>query len=166
MKAPTDLERGWSREARDWTIELLSGLANGLPARFTGLGIVLYRAPLDIPIAPLAPADLVPHLPTDTIESAIDLLVELADYSNPLHDGFHLVEVPTFKVTHVCQFLSPPISKAAMPALPRTPIGARQMAAVLDSFMPCVVLSAVMSDRKRALIIERGRIDPIVIVPQ
>lgn len=148
-------------EAREWIIQVLLGVVRGAPLRFAGLGLLLYRSPVELALAPLAPSSHSSALPTRSMDEAIDLLRRLADLNNPLHDGFHLVDAGRLVITHVCQFVSPPIPSKLPIALPDFPIGARHMTAILASYVPSVVLTAVLTDRNQATLIERGSIQRV-----
>jgi hypothetical protein len=127
----------------------------GLPTGFSGLGLVLYAPPLDLPVTPLVPLNQIPRLPTgDPIESA-ELLRRLSDSTAPMHDGFHLVDAKSLTITRVCHFFAPPIPAEIPQAMPNHPVGARFMAALLGSLLPSVVMTAVLS-REGAVIFERG----------
>ncbi|MES2299477.1 MAG: hypothetical protein V4582_20740 [Pseudomonadota bacterium] len=111
---------------------------------FVGLGVIVYRRLLGLPVIPLgSQANAHPRLPAQGIDTIADILAEIADRSSPWHDGFHLVDSDTFTLTHVSQFFSPPLPTSGSISGVSEHMGARQMAALLGSRMPnieCIVL--------------------------
>ena len=152
------LEQGQRMTPANWVTAVLSDVAVNRPARFAGLGLILYRPPLDLPVTPLAPSGMVRSQPEGRPEAAAELLRELSDSSNPLHDGFHLVDANSLTITHLCHFFAPPIPADIARLLPPHPVGARFMAALLGSLLPSVVMTALLSDSDGPLMIERGLI--------
>jgi hypothetical protein len=142
----------------EWLTAVLCHVAADLPARFAGLGLVLYAPPLDLPVTPLVPQSQMPRLPGGDFRGSAELLRGLSDSASPLHDGFHLVDARSLALTHLCHFFAPPIPPAIPKSIPDHPVGARFMAALLGSFLPSVVMTAVLSDREGAIAIEHGAI--------
>lgn len=112
--------------------------------RFVGLGVIVYRQLLGLPVIPLgSQANAYPRLPAQGIDTIAAILAEIADRSSPWHDGFHLMDSDTFALTHISQFFSPPLPASGNIAGVAEHMGARQMAALLGSYMAnveCIVL--------------------------
>lgn len=115
------------------------------PADFSGLGIVLCRRGHALPYAALreaAPPELEGVLGADQIAT---VLSALAGVCSPWHDGFHFVDVSDVRLTHVAQYISPPIP-------PRMGLcsfmgGARHMSAALASRIDGVVMVGVLTSK-------------------
>jgi len=141
----------------EWVTQVLRRVAADGPRNFAGLGLVVYRPPLELPVAALVPPDRLPAPDAGgDLETTVALLCRLSDISSPLHDGFHLVDARALTVTHLCQFFAPPVPSSLPASLPPRPVGARFMAAFLGSLLPSVVMTAIMSDRNEAIVVERG----------
>jgi hypothetical protein len=141
--------------AQEWLETVLGLVQADLPTRFSGLGVIFYIPPLDLPVAPLVPTKQLPRLSTGNPEETATLLRALSDSATPTHDGFHLVDATSFAITHVCQFFAPPIPRTIPKSMPQHPVGARFMAALLGSLLPSVVMTAVFG-REGAITFERG----------
>jgi hypothetical protein len=144
-----------ARKPEEWVRSVLGYIGAELPAGFSGLGLVLYAPPLDLPVTPLVPQNQIPRLPAGDPRESGELLRTLSDSAAPLHDGFHLVDATSLTITRVCHFFAPPIPAETPITMPNHPVGARFMAALLGSLLPSVVMTVVLS-REGAIIFERG----------
>lgn len=104
---------------------------------FSGVGIVFYEHLAHLPHLQLTNSSLI----TDPSRFAeVDLAIALSSISvmsSPLHDGFHFVDAHSWQLTHLSQFISPPIPSDAAQRFHGT--GARLMAALLASLLPGIV---------------------------
>jgi hypothetical protein len=138
----------------DKVMALLRSVWALVPPDFSGIGIVMYVHPLTLPTLSLRSRDkLVVRLPLagDDIAS---FLASISGKSSPWHDGFHLVDSHTFSLTHIAQFVAPPLGT--------TPVqlqigGARHMTALLASQVASVNSTAILATDGRASIYEGGR---------
>lgn len=73
-----------------------------------------------------------------------------------MHDGFHLIEAKSGDLTHIAQFVSPPLDVALANPFAVWPQGARQMTALLISTLPQVETAAVISAEGYVHIYENG----------
>ncbi|MDI1238180.1 MAG: hypothetical protein PSV26_11915 [Polaromonas sp.] len=113
---------------------------------FSGIGVVFYKPPLKLPIAPLGkPSTTKPGLPVQGVSDIAMTLASVSDKASPWHDGFHLVDVQSLALTHIAQFISPPLVHVSDIASDAQPAGARQMTALLTSRIPCVYSVALLS---------------------
>ena len=140
----------------DWLTSVLREVASHRTSRFAGLGLVVYKPPMDLPVTPLVPADLSRDLPCVEMVDSVRLLRRLSDAQSPIHDGFHLIDATTMAITHVCHFFAPPIPSKLPPSIPNYAVGARFMAALLGSLLPSVVMTGILGEREGAIAIERG----------
>ena len=104
---------------------------------FSGIGVVFYEHLADLPHLQLTDSFLM----ADSRRFAeVDLAIVLSSISvmsSPLHDGFHFVDARSWQLTHLSQFISPPIPTDAVQRFHGT--GARLMAALLTSLLPGIV---------------------------
>lgn len=115
------------------------------PTDFSGLGLVLYRPGHALPHASLreaVPAELEEAIGANRIAR---VLSRLASVRSPWHDGFHFVDASDVRLTHVAQYISPPIP-------PRIGLcsfmgGARHMSAVLASRIDGVAMVGVLTSK-------------------
>lgn len=113
---------------------------------FVGLGVIAYNTIEGLPVVPLGiRLNENINLPISGASNVMDTLTSLATRKNCMHDGFHLIEVSSGDLTHVAQFVSPPLYPVIANPLADWPKGARQMTALLVSTLPQVELAAVVS---------------------
>lgn len=140
--------------------QLLLMLAAQRSADFVGVGLIVYNTVEDLPVVPLGArlvADL--SLPISGTMSVMRALTSLGTRGNSMHDGFHLIEAASGNLTHVAQFVSPPLDAALANPLAFWPQGARQMTALLISTLPQVDLAAVVSADGNVHLYENGMED-------
>lgn len=122
---------------------LLNLVANNRDSNFSGIGVVFYSSLDNLPYLQLAGDSK----KRDAIMlEGRDIIIALSLASNvgsPFHDGFHFVDVNTWKITHISQYISPPI-------LPNKILnfhgsGARVMSAYLASLIPGIACAGVVS---------------------
>ena len=95
-----------------WLLSVLREVHGRNHSDFAGLGLVFYTDLSALPMHPLVHQDCGPPLPAKTLQDSIELFTGISRRTSICHDGFHLVQVETGFVTHVSQFLSPPIPPA------------------------------------------------------
>lgn len=126
---------------------------------FSGLGIIFYTPPLSLPVVHLGnPVSFCDVLPMSDISNMSKFLADISELRSPWHDGFHLVDCSTYSLTHVSQFFSPPIRSLTETGEPCTPMGARQMAAILGSLLDSVEYIALLNIKAQASVFRRGKI--------
>jgi len=125
---------------------LLQELAENRTDDFIGLGVIFYLTMVGLPVVPLGVIESTqPELPIFGEKNVMKVLATLATRRNPQHDGFHLIDAESCELTHVAQFVSPPLETALVNRRTNWPSGARQMTALLISLMPQVAFSAVVT---------------------
>tara|TARA_R110002167_G_scaffold254359_2_gene460579 strand:- start:28377 stop:28688 length:312 start_codon:yes stop_codon:yes gene_type:complete len=85
-------------------------------------------------------------MPNLTLIGDNDIATALASISTmrgPYHDGFHFIDVSSWQITHISQFISPPIPRGAEQRFHGT--GARLMAAMLASLLPGITCVGLVS---------------------
>jgi hypothetical protein len=121
----------------------------------------MYRPPLELPITPLVPdTQMIADLP-ESFEEGIRLLSELADQSGPFHDGFHLADVTSMTLTHICQYVAPNIPAGPPHWRLEHAVGARYMTALLASLAPCVALAATLSATGEISVFDGGTVTDV-----
>jgi hypothetical protein len=124
---------------------------------FSGLGLIFYVPPMRLPVVPLGDESLfLPSLPIRGITAIAQTLARISVIGSPWHDGFHLIDVQALAITHLSQFFAPPLEAAASLRASATPIGARQMAAILGSTLPTVDCTALLSKGGEPLMFRKG----------
>ncbi|WP_263568697.1 hypothetical protein [Paucibacter sp. DJ2R-2] len=83
-----------------------------------------------------------------------EALSRISVMSSPLHDGFHFVEAHSWRLTHLAQFISPPIPDDATQRFQGT--GARLMAALLASLLPGIECVGLVSHSGEIHLFSRG----------
>lgn len=137
---------------------LLEQIAKRRPADFCGLGVVFYRQLDALPMLPLGDQDhfdlALPISGADAIASA---LAYISGASSPWHDGFHLVGLNGPTLTHVSQYLAPPIGTRGAAGLgSQRPTGARHMTALLVSQLQGIACVGLLTNHAEATVFERG----------
>lgn len=136
-------------------IEVLRLVASDLRPDFVGLGVVFYTDLNRLPFLQLA-ADL--PLPTLPVVGGRDIarhLVEVSRLRSRWHDGFHFVDREKECLTHLAQFVSPPLPKAGGFVPPLT--GARLMSAALATLVEGISHVGIISSRRELLLFSGGQ---------
>lgn len=140
-------------------LELLREVSARRTSAFGGLGLIFYMAPLELPVLGLGPRASFPHsLPVFGRVAIGALLAEISDLGCAWHDGFHLMDAERRGLTHVAQFVSPPLPESLLDEGTSTPMGARKMTALLTSRLDSVVCVALLSASGDILIYKNGSI--------
>lgn len=124
---------------------------------FSGLGLIFYSSLADLPIVALGDQALFPRtLPVADRKALASLLADISTFSSPWHDGFHLIEATSFELTHISQFLSPPVEFLRQSNSQGLPVGARHMAAMAGSRIASVSYTALLSNKGAPTVFKRG----------
>jgi hypothetical protein len=130
----------------EFSMSVLQRVARSLTPGFTGLGVIFYRSPALLPVVPLGNPSRLPYeLPIAGFERIAATLAELADARCPFHDGFHLLDLGSQALTHVAQYVSPPLPTGDELQSASWPSGARQMTALLASRIGAVSTVGLLS---------------------
>jgi len=118
---------------------------------FCGIGVVLYLVYDGLPVLPLCAGQ--------SFQKGISLAEQLAQaslFSNPCHDGFHLIS-DELQLTHTNQYFAPPLpSEASEYSKAKKTCGARYMSAQIGSLLPIVSCAGIVSDKEGIVIFEDG----------
>ena len=138
-------------------LHLLRHAVTRLPSDFAGMGIVFYDSLIALPHLQLeVVGDERFDLPVQGLEFICDVLARTARQSSPWHDGFHFVHAGSGSLTHLCQFIAPPLPSVSDGA-PRAS-GARHMTALLASQVAGIVSIGLLTHERVASIYEAGRL--------
>ncbi len=143
---------------RDFPFRLLKQLKLLRPESFSGVGLVFYSHLEGLPSTPLgSQTATVPDLPVFGIEAIVRILASVSDHSSPWHDGFHMIDMRSKSLTHLSQYLAPPLR--GLSKLPGDrPHGARQMTALLSSTIPGITYVGVLSTGEEIAVYENGNL--------
>jgi len=143
-------------EENHFPTDLLNQLKAWRSDSFTGAGIVFYSALKALPNAALGnPLTPKPQLPITGIDAIASTLSDISDSASPWHDGFHMVDIRSHTLTHLSQFLAPPLEN--LPYLPESrPSGARLMTAMITSMVDGIDCVGVLSTSGDVIIYKRG----------
>lgn len=136
---------------------VLRGIAKNADScpNFSGVGLLLYDPETfeDSWYADLRPS--VSCLEDVSLGSgkALPKLLEMASGENILHDGFHFFECKTGCMTHVAQYLSPPIAPEIEV---NEKYGTRYRSAQYSSLVKGVILSGVVNSDNSYHVFRRG----------
>ncbi|MBU2886748.1 hypothetical protein KO507_13320 [Gilvimarinus agarilyticus] len=138
MSNDVDLSQGVD-QAKD----LLRSIASNRCSDFSGTGVVFY-------------SDLakLPHLQMGTGRENLKVakcggcdiasaLISVSSKRSPYHDGFHFIDMWSWRVTHVSQFIAPPIPDDAAQRIHGS--GARLMSAMLASLLSGITYVGLVS---------------------
>jgi hypothetical protein len=138
-------------------LQLLRQAAPRLAGDFAGLGIVFYDSLAALPHLQLeVSGDERFDLPVYGLDPICDVLARTARRSSRWHDGFHFVHAGSASLTHLCQFIAPPLPNAS-DAAPRAS-GARHMTALLASKVAGIAAIGLLTHEGAASIYEAGRL--------
>lgn len=136
-------------------LELLKEIDSLKSSQFSGIGLILYKG--DVNLLPISSLNIINnniHLPIASYDSIIEFLLTISKINNKYHDGFHLLN-QDFKLTHISQYVAPPIIKDM--ALGSEPGGSRFRTAVYSSFLSNVIGSGVLSKDYGSRVFVKGR---------
>ena len=117
---------------------------------FSGVGLIVYEEIDRVRAFPLR--DTFPN--ADGLD-VTDVLADMSTQHSEYHDGFHLVTTD-WELTHVSQYLSPPIATDCQIAKDRCP-GGRYLTALFASRIPGVTLTGIVRSDLSMSIFENGR---------
>ena len=138
-------------------LQLLRHAAPRLASDFVGMGIVFYDSLAALPHLQLEVGGRDRFdLPVKGLDLICDVLARTARRSSQWHDGFHFVHAGSASLTHLCQFIAPPLPEASA-ASPRAS-GARHMTALLASKVAGIAAIGLLTDGRAASIYEAGRL--------
>ncbi|MCA9182382.1 MAG: hypothetical protein KDA51_13040 [Planctomycetales bacterium] len=138
-------------------LRLLTLAASKLSDDFSGLGIVFYDSLAELPFLPLEVSGSENFdLPVCGLNAVCDVLVRTARRSSHWHDGFHFVHAGSVSLTHLCQFIAPPLPDDG-DDLPRAS-GARHMTALLASQVRGIVTVGLLTQEQVVSIYESGKL--------
>lgn len=140
-------------------LRLLSSVENLSFKDFSGIGLLFYAPPMQLPVGSLGDESLfAPQLPIATEKSIARVLADISRPTSPWHDGFHLINASTFELTHICQFIAPPVELLEKPEPGSLPIGARQQSAIAASKFRAVFCSALLNGQRNRMIYRSGKL--------
>jgi len=132
--------------------DILASARSQIPEKeFCGIGVVLYLDYVGLPVLPLCSGQSFQEC-----RSLAEQLAQASLFSNPCHDGFHLIS-SDFRLTHTNQYFAPPLPSNATPYIRATNnSGARYMSALLGSLIPSVSCTGIASEKEGVVIFEDG----------
>lgn len=135
---------------------LLRQIGSAVDHEFAGLGLIFYTSMDALPHLALSTPPHETTLKDARGEARVaEILVNVSALRSPWHDGFHFIRTHDFALTHIAQFVSPPI----IAALGNRPIegGARHVSASLSSEVDGISLTAVLPASGSGVLYERGQ---------
>lgn len=137
--------------------KLLSDVARQRPDDFTGLGVVFYEDLKALPFIGLhVLSDHQIDLPVTDLGEISTQLAAASSASSAWHDGFHFVDGRARTLTHLAQFLSPPIPMPTERADAPLATGARHMTAMLASQLPGILGVGLLAQDGEITLFENG----------
>lgn len=135
---------------------LMRRVWNAAPQDFVGLGVIVYNGLDELPHLPLkVPAFDAQFGGVVGEEAVATSLARISALHSPWHDGFHFVRLSDFRLTHVAQFVSPPIPVRAGAVTPER--GARHMTATLASMVNGIALACVLPTQGEMFFYKNGK---------
>jgi hypothetical protein len=135
-------------------MDLLGSISCNRCSNFSGTGIIFYRDLVNLPYLQLSAADEKPNL---TQADSFDIASTLSSVSimrSPYHDGFHFIDIEHWQISHLSQYISPPIPQGADKQLHGT--GARLMSAMLASLLHGIVCVGLVSKEGKIYLFHSG----------
>jgi len=152
------LENDTASQDRDFPVRLLEQIKKLRSESFSGVGLVFYFRLDELPSMPLGRQNAMkPDLPIFGVEAISRILAKVSDHESPWHDGFHMIDMESQSLTHLSQFLAPPLKGSAQISEDR-PSGARQMTALLTSLVPGIAFVGVLSMGNDVVVYKNGKI--------
>ncbi len=122
---------------------------------FSGIGLVVYDTATfdESRHCNLRPDITCPPYRVDD-ERIVDYLMEISDYHNTLHDGFHMVNEKGI-LTHVAQYFVPPVINGVMPNQYH---GVRFHSSLCGSTLEGVLFIAIICSDESIYILKDGKV--------
>jgi hypothetical protein len=136
-------ENSSSSQWIDRALALLRSIASNRGSDFSGTGVVFYCDLAGLPHLQLNSGREDPDASRFGDRDIASTLTSISTMCSPLHDGFHFIETRAWQITHLSQFISPPIPPDSVQRFDGT--GARSMAAVLASLLPGIICVGLVS---------------------
>ncbi|HZW14456.1 MAG TPA: hypothetical protein VFF81_14850 [Noviherbaspirillum sp.] len=140
---------------QEFAITLLQRIAHQLPSDFSGLGVVFYDHLEALPFIALEvlSRDQI-RLPVNGMGAIASTLASVSSSSSGWHDGFHFVDISKQQLTHLAQFLSPPLPKPNVPT-PKAS-GARHMTAMLATRINGIAGIGILTNNNELAFFDHG----------
>jgi hypothetical protein len=130
--------------------DLLVAVRNKADREFSGIGIIVYKNSISLPIFPLRLTS--PQLNENDI---VGSLAKISSLDSEYHDGFHLISCQ-WKITHVAQYFSPPVVSTLN--VDRTRLfGGRYIAALFGSTLPDIECCGIASNGFGVAVFKNGK---------
>lgn len=143
----------------DKSYELCKKVIARKPMNFSGIGLVTYDTnEFDENLhCNLRPNIDCPHYSVDN-EKLVDYLIDISDYHNTLHDGFHMMNEKGI-LTHVAQYFVPPVIYGLTPNQDH---GVRFHSSLCGSTLKGVLFITIICSDESIYIFEDGEICKLV----
>lgn len=140
----------FERQIGDSLIELCQNCNE----EFTGLGIIYYDDLTKLPYIGLHECKLPKNIANLPFTKT---LLDISKNSSIYHDGFHFVDSNSLKITHISQYISPPLDVSEYSKILNIiPCGAREMTALLTSMIDGIICVGLISSNKTIKIFKNG----------
>lgn len=134
---------------------LLFAVSEKQPPDFSGLGVVFYEDLEALPLIALDSSESAAFLkPVEGIPAIAAALASVSSRSSGCHDGFHLIDIRNERLTHLAQFLSPPIPPQG--DLTVRASGARHMTALLATRVIGVLATGILGSSNEVTLYANG----------
>ncbi|WP_081194612.1 hypothetical protein [Halomonas sp. BC1] len=127
----------------DQAMILLRSIASNRCRDFSGTGVIFYSDLGKLPHLQLTTGNEKPSVTQLGDHDIASALASISTMCGPFHDGFHFIDMNSWQMTHLSQFISPPIPHDAAQRFHGT--GARLMAAMLASLLPGITCVGLVS---------------------
>jgi hypothetical protein len=128
---------------RNQVLGLLRTISFNRRNDFSGTGIIFYEDLVNLPHLQLSVVEDDSKItPIDSSDIATKL-GSISTIHGPYHDGFHFIDIDDWQISHLSQYISPPIPQNAEKQFHGT--GARLMSAMLASILPGIICVGLVS---------------------
>lgn len=128
---------------RNQVMELLSSISCNRYSDFSGTGIIFYKDLGSLPHLQLNAVNKDPNITAIDNNDIVSTLTSVSTTCSPHHDGFHFIDMENWRLSHLSQYISPPIPRNAEKQFGGT--GARLMSAMLASLLHGIICVGVVS---------------------
>lgn len=130
--------------------DILVDLYNKAEKPFSGIGLLVCDDVKNLPLFPLYKSNT-----SFENDGLLERLMELTDYKNKFHDGFHVVST-SLKITHTSQYFYPkPTSETSLEVSEGH--GVRYFVAKIGSKTPNVLYTAIVGSNYGVCIFKDGQ---------
>ena len=135
-------------------LSLLNSISKNRESDFSGTGLIFYSDLSQLPFLQLENESIKPNASIFFEWEIASAICKISTIRAPFHDGFHFIDIEAWKITHISQFISPPIPNNASQRIRGT--GSRLISAYLASLIDGIKCAGIVSQTGKVHLFHTG----------